>query len=311
MRLSNKEARLSLYKHGNDRCPICLSTFTERDVVEGIVVTLEHVPPKSVAPNASLGMCLTCTDCNNRSGRGIDQAAARLMGKQKARLDIQGIPHTAYFGQDGTIKIRGRAEMTEEFYMKALKAGERFEVSYKRPQTRYANVSWLKAAYLSVFSLLGACGYMYAEGSAIRQVREQIQEPDKDIIRNYALESENPCGPDGVLLNRKKHPCWAVKMNKCIVLLPGSEDDSFYRLNKVFVDDKGELGDGPLFYPSKFGKNNAAFVEISDANAFEKYMGSGLFGRNGEYSIGETKVPFVIADYNRHLISILITSWLN
>ena len=311
MRQSKKEARLSLYKHGNDRCPICLSTFAERDVEEGIDVTLEHVPPKSVAPKASLGICLTCADCNNRSGRGIDQAAAMLMERQKARIDIQGIPHTAYFGQDGNIKIRGRAEMPEEFYMRALKDGERFEMSFTRPKTRYANVSWLKAAYLTVFSLLGKSGYMYAEGSAIRQVREQILEPDKDIIRNYALESENPCGPDGVLLNRKKHPCWAVKMNKCIVLLPSSEDDSFYRSNKVFVADRGELGDGPLFYPSKFGKNIAASVGVNDSNSLEKAVGSDLFGRNGEISCGEKSFPFVVVDYNRGFVSVLFTSWLN
>ncbi len=309
--MNNRKARLSLFKQGNDRCPICLSTFTERDVEEGISATIEHVPPKSVAPKLSLGMCLTCVDCNSSSGCGVDQAAAILRKQQKARIDIHGVPHTLYIGQEGSLKIRGRADVPEEFYIKAFKVGGTFQVSYKRPESRYANVSWLKSAYLTVFSLLGKCGYIYAEGSAIRQIREQILKPDRDIICDFALKTEISSGPNGVVMNKKKHPCWAVKMEDCVVLLPCSRDDSFYRLNKDFVADKGELGDGPLFFPSKFGNNNAAFVEIGDANSIEKAIGSDLFARNGEFSIGERKVPFVVADYNREYVSVLLTSWLN
>lgn len=311
MSRSKKKARLSLYERGNDRCPICLSKFSERDVEEGITVTLEHVPPRSVAPEISLGMCLTCVDCNNDADGGVDQAAAKLTGRQKARVDIQGFPHTAYFGQDGSIKIRGRPEISEESFVKAFEAGETFNVSYHRPQIRYANVSWLKSAYLTVFSLLGRCGYIYAEGSAIRQVREQILKPTEDIICNYAMKTENQGGPDGVLMNRKKRPCWAVKMGQYVVLLPSSRDDSFYSLTKVFGEGNGELGDGPLFFPSKFGKNIATSVEIRDADGVEKAVGADLFGRNGEISSGGKSFPFVVVDYNRQYVSVLFTSWLN
>ena len=307
VRSSPKKTRLSLYKRGNDRCPICLSTFTERDVEEGITATLEHVPPKSVAPEKSIGMCLTCTDCNSRSGRGIDQAAARQIGTQKARVDIRGIPHTAYITRNGPIKIRGRAELPEEFYKNALKADEQFEMSFSRPQSRYANVSWLKSAYLSVFSLLGTCGYIFAESSAIRQVRKQILKPESDVISHYAftIDSQNP--EYGVLMNKRKFPCWAVMMGNCVVFLPCSGDDSLYDYTSGLVDGKGEFGDGPLFYLSKFGRNKAVAVGVNDTEGLEGKVGSDLFGRNGVYGNGDKEIPFVVADYNRQYISVILT----
>ncbi len=307
VRSNPKEARLSLYKRGNDRCPICLSTFTERDVEEGITATLEHVPPKSVAQERSRGMCLTCTDCNSRSGRGIDQAAARLMGPQKARVDIRGIPHTAYFTRNGPIKIHGRAGIPEEFYMNAFKADELFDMSFGRPQSRYANVSWLKSAYLSVFSLLGTCGYIFAESTAIRQVRKQILEPELDVVSHYAftIDSRNP--EYGVLMNKRKFPCWAVMMGNCVVLLPCSGDDSLYDNTSGLVDGKGEFGDGPLFYLSKFGRNKAVAVGVNDTEGLERKVGSELFGRKGVYGLGGKEIPFVVADYNRQCISVILT----
>ena len=80
----------------------------------------------------------------------------------------------------------------------------RFEMSFSRPQSRYTNVSWLKSAYLSVFSLLGTCGYIFAESSAIRRVREQILKPESDVICDYAftIDSQNP--EYGVLMNKKE-----------------------------------------------------------------------------------------------------------
>ena len=284
-----------------------MSAFTEKDVEEGITATLEHVPPKSVVPERSLGMCLTCTDCNSGSGRGVDQAAASLMGPQKARVDIRGIPHTAYITRNGPIKIRGRAELPEQFYMNTLKADERFDMSFSRPQSRFANVSWLKSAYLSVFSLLGTCGYIFAESSAIRQVRKQILEPESDVVNHYAftIDSQNP--EYGVLMNKRKFPCWAVMMGICVVLLPCSGDDSLYDKTSGLVDGKGEFGDGPLFYLSKFGRNKAVAVGVNDTEGLERKVGSDLFGRNGVYGSGDKEIPFVVADYNRQYISVILT----
>ena len=311
VRSSLKKTRLSLYRRGNDRCPICLSTFTERDVEEGITATLEHVPPKSVAPKISLGMCLTCTDCNSDSGRGIDQAVGTLMGPQKARVDIRGIPHTAYITRNGPIKIQGRAELPEEFYMNTLKADEQFDMSFTRPQTRYASVSWLKSAYLSVFSLLGTCGYMFAESSAIRQVRKQILEPESDVIDHYAFMIDSQSPEYGILMNQRKYPCWAVMMGNCVVLLPCNGGDSLYDKTSGLADGKGEIGDGPLFYLSKFGRNKAVAVGVHDTEGLEKKVGSDLFGRNGVYGTGDREIPFVVADYNRQCISVILTMGLN
>lgn len=252
-------------------------------------------------------MCMTCTDCNSRSGRGIDQAVARLMVTQKARVDIRGIPHTAYITRNGPIKIQGRAGIPEEFYMNAFKADELFNMSFSRPQSRYANVSWLKSAYLSVFSLLGTCGYIFAESSAIRQVRKQILEPESDVISHYAFTIDSQSPEYGVLMNKRKFPCWAVMMGNCVVLLPCGGDDSLYDKTSELADGKGEFGNGPLFFLSKFGRNKAVAVGIHDAEGLEKDVGSDLFGRNGVYGFGDKEIPFVVADYNRQCISVILT----
>ena len=57
---------------------------------------------------------------------------------------------------------------------KAMLPGESVTVTGPLLRRGEAQMPWLKAAYLSVFSLLGSCGYWYAEGSAIQQIRRQI-----------------------------------------------------------------------------------------------------------------------------------------
>ena len=82
-RTSLREQRLHLFERGNDRCPICLAPFTERDVEQGEAVTLEHVPPRSFKAGG-IAMCLTCADCNNSASR-VEQAAveARTEGANR------------------------------------------------------------------------------------------------------------------------------------------------------------------------------------------------------------------------------------
>ena len=172
-------------------------------------------------------------------------------------------------------------------------------MAISQPDPRFANVSWLKAAYLSVFSLLGKCGYVYAEGSAVRQVREQILRPEKDIIGNYAMTSLSKNEKSGILLNRKKRPCWVVMMGECVVLLPSSRDNSFYNNTELITDGECVVGDGPFCFPIKFGKKKVTSVEICDADSLEKAVGSDLFGRTGEISEGDRCLSFVVVDYNR------------
>ena len=152
-------------------------------------------------------MCLTCADCNNRASK--TETVAAEMGRApdhgwKAQLTMEkgGIPpQTVYVtgdgpvanikeyldtGETGPIRVRstGLRVSEEEFSKALLRPDQTLRLQYSFDE-RYAGVAWLKAAYLSVFSLLGEYGYRYAKGEAVEQVREQIMEPSREILRHF------------------------------------------------------------------------------------------------------------------------------
>ena len=103
-RKSPRQQRLHLFKQGNDRCPICLASFTERDVEQGTAVTLEHVPPKSFKVD-SIAMCLTCFDCNNCASR-VEHAAYEAKREPKVRIKIGRLPI-----QTGIVSVHARGRI--------------------------------------------------------------------------------------------------------------------------------------------------------------------------------------------------------
>lgn len=280
---------------GNDRCPICLTGFTEADVREGKVVTLEHVPAKALDAEGR-AMCLTCSDCNNSSGR-VEKLAAEMDRapthgwKAKLTMGKGGIPpQTVYVtgdgpienireyldvGKTGPINVRSKGlRVPEDDFLKALRLPDQTTQMQYAFDPRYASVAWLKAAYLSVFSLLGQHGYRYAQGEAIEQVRRQIMEPSKEILGPFHL----PVPPEWkygscIVVSRRERPCWAVKMKDRFVLLPRSWDTPFYEwIVESAVDGEVEitLGGGPLWYPQRFGYIPAGSISLREDADFLK-----------------------------------------
>ena len=90
-----KKQRIRLFKRGNDRCPICLTAFTEQDVEHGSTVNLEHVPAEVLVQESSIrddsdppravAMCLTCKPCNSRTGR-VEQAVADAIHAERREV---------------------------------------------------------------------------------------------------------------------------------------------------------------------------------------------------------------------------------
>ena len=228
-----KEQRLRLFNRGNGRCPICLAQFTEPDVDEGKRVTLEHVPPRSFG-GASIAMCLTCADCNSAAGR-VEHGAAEVQ-RGKVQIRPEGLPkHTAYMTdlnvseRRATLRMsRLRTGISERDFSKALLSGNPVQISWKHPKPHLASVPLLKAAYLSVFSLLGVDGYEYAEDEALADVRRQIRTPRAVIIPKFSTRTPTawPSGYD-IILSREL-PCWAVRVGERVVMLPTEGDDSLY-----------------------------------------------------------------------------------
>ena len=308
-----QEKRLHLFGLGNDRCPICLTDFTEAGVREGEAVTLEHVPAVSLKAGG-FAMCLTCADCNNSASR-VEMAVAETQREQKVQLKIPGLPiHTARISVDerGNISSKlSKLRVPQETFSDSLRSAETITLRGAMPTQHYASVPWLKAAYLSVFSLLGKYGYRYAQGEAIEQVRGQIMEPSKEIVRqfHYATPPEWQ-HEDGVAISLRQRPCWAVKMGNCLVLLPRGWDTSFYEWVESIASGEGKLtlGGGPLWHPHKFGHLGLGSVSFIEGRGRDpRQAGADLFGMAGGVNLEDGQsIPVVYVDHTMHYVTVLM-----
>jgi hypothetical protein len=314
-RTALRQQRLNLFERGNDRCPICLTSFTEREVEQGSAVTLEHVPPKSFKVGG-IAMCLTCSEGNNRASR-VEQAAVEARREPKVRIEMPGLPtQTGYLSTDasGRIDVRmSKPRVSRGAISAVLRSRQPINMTFTEPNSRYARVPWLKAGYLSVFSLLGVPGYRYAESEATEAGREQIMKPEDEVIRHFAVSAPAAWRErDGIAMNRKRRPCWAVKMGDCIVLLPRSWDQSFYEWTGSMSSPNGKItiGDGPLWYPAKFGHRRVASISFREGYSPRKVLGEGLFGMQGRVTQGDRVTPFVFADSSDQEVTVMLTEGL-
>ena len=311
-RTSRRERRLHLFELGNDRCPICLAPFAERDVAQGKAVTLEHVPPTSFKAGG-IAMCLTSTLCNNSANR-VEQSAVEARREPKARIDMPGLPtQTGYVSVDvsGRIDVRmSKPRVATDAVSDVLRSRQPFTMTFTEPTAHYASIPWLKAAYLSVFSLLGVYGYRYAQGPAVERVRRQIMNPEDEIIRHFAVKAPAAWQEgDGIVMSRRQTPCWAVKMRECIVLLPRNWDMSFYDWTDGLPSPGGKLtvGGGPLWYPARFGQRRVASIAFREGSGPRRMLGEDLFGKQGRVTKGDNVTPFVVADYSDQDATVMVT----
>ena len=285
--------------------------FTRREAEEGAAVTLEHVPPRSFKAGG-LAMCLTCTDCNNSASRVEGAAVDAAQDDVKVRLDAPGLPtHNARLsqGSDGLfLQVAARRDVDPNVFVSAMRQGA-VTVKGFAPTTHYVNVPWLKAAYLAVFSLLGAHGYKYAEGAAIEAVRKQIMSPGEVIIPRFAAEASAWKQRDGIIASRKP-PGWIVKLGDRVVLLPRGWDREFYkRIDSTSADEIAIDGNGTLWFPAKFAANRRVTVLSFRSEPFEMF-GEDLFGATGQITRDGETIPFIAADVSGQEVTIMVTTGL-
>ena len=310
MRKKDRVRRVELFNCGNNRCPICLTQFTKESAERGESVTLEHVPPKSMRSSGftSRRMCLTCADCNEGAGRGIDQAAHIAMKPTKGTIDIKGVPHTARITVDAdevvdivTPNLRVPLADVYEF------AREEFRVKLVFPNEHYVAVSWLKSAYLSVFSLLGEQGYRYAESTVASLIRKQIREPEQKHISWCGGWFEQKV-PDDWIYMRLTHPqCWIVKMGKVLVFLPKTGDDGFYENIRPFESGQPfQLGKAYFWQPCKFNAQLAVSIGLKDRAKLDEVTGDDPFGVPARSTAPNGSVRnCTICDYGTDYITLL------
>ena len=311
MRTPPRERKLALFERGNDRCPICLTPFTKQDVEEGRA-TMEHVPAKVLGVGDPIEMCLTCEPCNSAAGR-VEEAAAGARREQKLQITIDGLddsegaplPHTGYAtvsGANSMLLRMGHLRVPQSEFSDALR-NKTINFKFQTPKPHYASIPWLKAAYLTVFSLLGVHGYRYASGKAIESVREQIMKPGEQIIPQFAVKP-SAWSDGGTVILSKEPPCWAVKVGDRIVLLPRSWDDSFY---ERIGGAPGTTLRGGRCHPVKFGRAEMGAFPIREGyDPRELY--DGLFGAAGEARQDGMKASFVVVDCDDQQMTVAVTS---
>ena len=308
---TGRQKRLGLFERGNRWCPVCLTSFTRDAVAKGRDVTLEHAPPKTLGGAVR---CLTCTTCNSSAGRKLDLAAERMnriimdreagLGR-KVVLNAFGSQETGYFSAGGLDpeairRLPGSpdAKQLRESFLQQRDGEEVVLLAEgrgrpdskwgankgititmpKEPPGNYVIVSWLRSAYLLVFSLLGQGGYRYAESDAIRPIRDQIMNPDEEIAPPLLWNLSAPLPEDLIAIQNRRQPfCWVVKIGSMVGLLPHGGTDNNYGEVVELADQIKTLGAlrelvGPRCRPMTFGPR-------AEVSLPEDLVDQDLFGR--------------------------------
>lgn len=186
-------------------CPLCC-TFYDSERCESGALTFEHVPPRSVG---GVELTLTCAHCNNLAGTALDHHAAKRKkaddllqlrrgeGPVKLRYGINAHMRVTdgpvYFDvdprhNDPTRFAAFNAEIGRRFStVGAETVGVVPQFSFGVPISHdewKANLSYLRAAYLTVFALYG---YRLILGASYQLVRRQLRDIDQRVIKRLVV----------------------------------------------------------------------------------------------------------------------------
>jgi hypothetical protein len=188
-------------------CPICLGQFSKDDlkIKNGCnYLTEEDAPPASLGGKR---VALTCKKCNSECGHKIDYQLKELIKHEENSKFIKGAI------QSGTIDFEGKSitvELTSEgngkliakhdenlndpsIFIKFIKSVKRdvimsFKTKKSKIDANKVNYAFLKTNYILTF---GKFGYIFLLDKAYDSIREQILNPDKEIVK-FNLAISNP-----------------------------------------------------------------------------------------------------------------------
>ena len=224
-------------------CPCCLVAYGHGALAdEPRTLTEEHVPPELAGGKELL---LTCSRCNNASGRIWDVHASRHQHLQDAvlgrvgnpvqtALTISGFPVRGRFDGSGTMpsfkyvpKVNDPAVATAAgaFLEQAIDAG--MEIEFQISHTRQidgdaAAWSWIRSAYLAAFAVYG---YKFALLQALGPVRLQLASPQPAPALQLVVEVPSPSRPPQMFLVREPEHLRGlmVSFGHVLVFLPAWE----------------------------------------------------------------------------------------
>lgn len=274
-KMSNKERRLRIFRHGSKAiakylngdssryyCPICGVGYPESSAISGDELTLEDVPPKSIGGRPIL---LTCRKCNSRAGHTIDIATANkrkledsariVLGQEKGKipfikLSFDQLNIAATISSEDSYDIRpienanapARIEMYKEHLNNLANNnsdGFEFKLSISQKYNHhFFKLSHLKSAFLLVFAWLG---YRYAFDTRLEVVRRQIQDPENDFLgTRFWIKGDENMPLNKVMFVRNPLPVLLVSFNSFSIVLPSLEstDDVYNALSRSW--EKGQ-----------------------------------------------------------------------
>lgn len=247
-------------------CPICMKLYSESDlspIVENHL-TLEHVPPESLGGK---GQLLTCKKCNSISGSQLDSHLLNLLHEQDFQEFLPNSATRTTFELNGN-KVNGNVKIDErggfiidlqpkisdpkqdEQFMKDLilprsyyspflnwdkfiepqPLTPTFKFDFRaKADKRRAEVALLRIAYLYACAAFGHSFYINPD---LNEVRNQIRNPDKEIIKApYWIHMDVPLGIN-IIKQPKELQCFIIafelktksKTRRFSVALPGYTD---------------------------------------------------------------------------------------
>lgn len=185
-------------------CPLCLNQFSIADLdcaTSNNCLTEEDAPPYSLGGSR---IALTCKKCNSECGHKIDfhlkelieteENAKFVKGSiQAGFIDFNGIPITVQITSDGDgilqaihAKSSNNPSVLNEF-IRTIKTDELIDFIPRkgRVDIKKVNYALLKTNYIITFSKFG---YIFLLDKAYDKIREQILNPEKEIIKfNLAI----------------------------------------------------------------------------------------------------------------------------
>lgn len=242
-------------------CPLCRSVFPKGALDTGSL-TLEHVPPDSIDGR---GIVLTCHQCNSKAGHTIEAQLHRrrelikfvqaLTGEGNYSGRIQLTMSETETNVDAEIEDRqlrmvvpdeindpehreGQFEKLDQMVENDTWDGYKFNVSPAiRYNPRVADLSYLKSGYLAAFASLG---YLYVMQKSLEVVREQISNPEDQLIPNYmiTLPKSEPTERKMVRVEEPLNAI-AVQIDRHLVFLPPVDShDKFYESFNEFLNSE-------------------------------------------------------------------------
>ena len=245
-------------------CPLCCTAFG-RDALNDRVLTLEHVPPRSVGGREII---LTCKNCNNYAGVKYDhhmklredfESAQRAVlpnagdGVGYFQLEVLGLKVNAHLASQGNRKLFTMSPRHNNWHVMSafqehiskFRAGDEFKVKFTRGYNkRRVRIAEMKSAFLAISAKFG---FSFSLKDELSLVRSQLLDIEGDHFDPATVScKEMPCNK--ILLDERQGLVF-IRFQRLVHVLPwinhSYENFERHRTNQFRSNASGKLFELP------------------------------------------------------------------